>query len=63
MTCLYMKCLRGRDNLDTLQGKQVIVTGGSHGFGRGIVEALLGAGARGLMGLSLLGMESCAWLC
>jgi NAD(P)-dependent dehydrogenase (short-subunit alcohol dehydrogenase family) len=32
--------------VDTLQGKQAIVTGGSRGFGRGIVEALLGAGAR-----------------
>jgi NAD(P)-dependent dehydrogenase (short-subunit alcohol dehydrogenase family) len=32
--------------MDTLQGKQTIVTGGSRGFGRGIVEALLDAGAR-----------------
>ncbi len=32
--------------MDTLQGKQVLVTGGSRGFGRGIVEAMLGAGAR-----------------
>jgi NAD(P)-dependent dehydrogenase (short-subunit alcohol dehydrogenase family) len=31
--------------MDTLQDKQVIVTGGSRGYGRGIVEALLGAGA------------------
>ena len=32
--------------MDTLQGKQVLVTGGSRGCGRGIVEAMLGAGAR-----------------
>lgn len=32
--------------MDTLHGKQVLVTGGSRGFGRGIVEAMLGAGAR-----------------
>ncbi|HVA91199.1 MAG TPA: SDR family oxidoreductase [Chloroflexota bacterium] len=32
--------------MDILQGKQVLVTGGSRGFGRGIVEAMLGAGAR-----------------
>ncbi len=32
--------------MDTLQGKQILVTGGSRGFGRGIVEATLGAGAR-----------------
>jgi NAD(P)-dependent dehydrogenase (short-subunit alcohol dehydrogenase family) len=32
--------------VDTLQGKQTIVTGGTRGLGRGIVEALLGAGAR-----------------
>jgi NAD(P)-dependent dehydrogenase (short-subunit alcohol dehydrogenase family) len=32
--------------METVQGKQVLVTGGSHGFGRGIVEAMLGAGAR-----------------
>jgi NAD(P)-dependent dehydrogenase (short-subunit alcohol dehydrogenase family) len=31
--------------MDTLQGKQILVTGGSRGFGRGIVEAMLGAGA------------------
>lgn len=32
--------------MDTLHGKQVLITGGSRGFGRGIVEATLGAGAR-----------------
>jgi NAD(P)-dependent dehydrogenase (short-subunit alcohol dehydrogenase family) len=32
--------------MDTLHGKQVLVVGGSRGFGRGIVEAMLGAGAR-----------------
>jgi NAD(P)-dependent dehydrogenase (short-subunit alcohol dehydrogenase family) len=32
--------------VDNLEGKQGLVTGGSRGFGRGIVEALLGAGAR-----------------
>src|SRR5260370_39585908 len=32
--------------METLQGKQVLVAGGSRGFGRGIVEAMLGAGAR-----------------
>jgi NAD(P)-dependent dehydrogenase (short-subunit alcohol dehydrogenase family) len=32
--------------MDTLHGKQVLVTGGSRGFGRGIVEAMIGAGAR-----------------
>jgi NAD(P)-dependent dehydrogenase (short-subunit alcohol dehydrogenase family) len=32
--------------MDTLNGKQALVTGGSRGFGRGVVEALLGAGAR-----------------
>jgi NAD(P)-dependent dehydrogenase (short-subunit alcohol dehydrogenase family) len=31
--------------MDTLQNKRVIVTGGSRGFGRGIVESLLGGGA------------------
>jgi NAD(P)-dependent dehydrogenase (short-subunit alcohol dehydrogenase family) len=31
--------------MDTLQDKRVIVTGGSRGFGRGIVQELLGAGA------------------
>ncbi len=32
--------------MDTLRGKQTLVTGGSRGLGRGIVAALLGAGAR-----------------
>ena len=32
--------------MDSLHGKQVLVIGGSRGFGRGIVEAMLGAGAR-----------------
>ena len=32
--------------MDTIQGKQVLVTGGSRGLGRGIVEELLGSGAR-----------------
>jgi NAD(P)-dependent dehydrogenase (short-subunit alcohol dehydrogenase family) len=40
-----MTCLERGDNMDTLQDKRVIVTGGSRGFGRGIVETLLGAGA------------------
>ena len=32
--------------MNDLDGKQVLVTGGSRGFGRGMVEALLDAGAR-----------------
>jgi NAD(P)-dependent dehydrogenase (short-subunit alcohol dehydrogenase family) len=32
--------------MDTLKGKQALVTGGSRGFGRAIVGSLLGAGAR-----------------
>jgi NAD(P)-dependent dehydrogenase (short-subunit alcohol dehydrogenase family) len=32
--------------METVQGKQILVTGGSRGFGRGIVEAMVGAGAR-----------------
>jgi NAD(P)-dependent dehydrogenase (short-subunit alcohol dehydrogenase family) len=32
--------------METIQGKQILITGGSRGFGRGIVEAMLGAGAR-----------------
>ena len=32
--------------MGTLDGKRVLVTGGSRGFGRGIVEAMLGAGAQ-----------------
>jgi NAD(P)-dependent dehydrogenase (short-subunit alcohol dehydrogenase family) len=32
--------------METVQGKQVLVTGGSRGFGRGIVETMIGAGAR-----------------
>lgn len=32
--------------METLQGKQILVTGGSRGFGRGIVAAMLDAGAR-----------------
>jgi NAD(P)-dependent dehydrogenase (short-subunit alcohol dehydrogenase family) len=49
--------------MQTLQGKQALVTGGSRGFGRGIVAALLGAGmrvhtvARGAAALNALQVE------